>query len=95
MAIPLLIQLKWQKTSKFFFKSVGKSLQKTISPTKKTFKDYLKTPNLENFAKCLAIADEISDLICSLDSSKRIGSCSVPTKVQKIAREIVSLPLLN
>ena len=38
-------------------------------------------------------ADEISDLICSLDSSKSVGPCSIPTKILKIAREIVSLSL--
>ena len=29
----------------------------------------------------------------SLDSSKSVGNCSIPTKILKIAREIVSLPL--
>ena len=76
-----------------FFTLIGKNLQEKIPPTKKTFTDYLKTPNLENFTIGLTSADEISDLICSLDSSKSVGSCSIPTKILKIAREIVSLPL--
>ena len=62
-----------------FYSSAGKNLQKKIPPTKKTFTDYLKTPNLENFTICLTSADEISDLICSLDSSKSVGPCSIPT----------------
>ena len=66
MAIPLLIQLKWQKTSKKIFMSIGKNLQIKIPPTKKTFTDYLKSPNLENFTRCLTSADEISDLIAHL-----------------------------
>ena len=75
------------------FTSIGKNLQENIPPTKKTFIDYLETPNLENFTPVLTSADEISDLICSLDSSKSVGPCSIPTKILKIAREIVSLPL--
>ena len=31
-----------------FFTSIGKNLQKKTTPTKKTFTDYLKTPNLES-----------------------------------------------
>ena len=76
-----------------FFTSIGKNLKKKIPPTKKTFTDYLKTPNLENFTISLTSADEISDLICSLDSNKSVGPCSIPTKILKIATEIVSLPL--
>ena len=75
------------------FTSIGKNLQENIPPTKKTFTDYLKIPNLENFTTGLASADEISDLICSLDSSKSVGPCSIPTKILKIAKEVVSLPL--
>ena len=70
----------------YFFTSIGKNLQKKVPSTKKTFTDYLKTPNLENFTICLTSADEISDLICSLDSSKSIGPFSIPTKILKIAR---------
>ena len=76
-----------------FFTLIGKNLQEKIPPTKKTFTDYLKTPNIENFTIGLTSADEISDLICSLDSSKSVSPCSIPTKILKIAREIVSLPL--
>ena len=76
-----------------FFTSIGKNLQEKIPPTKKTFTDYLKTPNLENFTIGLTSADEISDLMCSLDSSKSVDPCSIPTKILKIARKIVSLPL--
>ena len=76
-----------------FFFSIGRNLQEKIPPTKKTFTDYLKTPNLGNFTIGRTSADEISDLICSLDSSKIIGPCSIPTKILKVAREIVSLPL--
>ena len=78
-----------------FFTSIGKNLQKKIPPTKKTFTDYLKTLNLEKFTKCLTSADEINDSICSLDSRKSIGPCSIPTKILKIAREMSHYPCLN
>ena len=76
-----------------FFTAIGKNFQEKIPPTKKTFTDYLKTPNVENFTIFLTSANDISDLICSLDSSKSVGPCSIPTKILKIARKIVSLPL--
>ena len=71
----------------------GSVLQKKIPPTKKIFTDYMKTPNLENFTIGLTSADKISDLICSPGSSKSVSPWSIPTKILKIAREIVSLPL--
>ena len=76
-----------------FFTTIGQKFKNKIPPTKKTSTDYLKTPNLENFIIFYTSADEISDLTCSLDSSRSIGPCSIPTKILKIAREIVSLPL--
>ena len=76
-----------------FFTSIGKNIQKKIPPTKKTFTDYMKILNLENFTIGLTSPDDISDLIYSLDSSKSVGPCSIPTKIPKIAREIVSLAL--
>ena len=62
-------------------------------PIKKTFTDYPKTLSLEKFTRILTSADEITDLIYSLDSSISVGRCSIPTKILKIAREISSLPL--
>ena len=60
-----------------FFTSVGTNLQKKIPPTKKNFTDYLKKPNSENFIIAPTTSDEISDL----------------TKIMKISKEIISLPL--
>ena len=69
------------------------NFQNKTPNTKKTFTDYLKKPNLENFTKVLTRADEISDLICSVDSNRSVSPCSIPTKILKITREIASLPL--
>ena len=61
--------------------TVGKNLKKKVPPTKKTFKDYLKTPILENFTFCLTSANEISDWKCLLDFSKSVVSCSIPSSL--------------
>ena len=66
---------------------------KKIPPTKKTFKDYLKKPNSEKFIIAPPTSDEISNLIQNLKSSKSAGPYSVPIKIKKISREIISLPL--
>ena len=67
-----------------------KPSKKKIPPTKKTFTDYLKKPN---FIIVPTTPEEISDLIHNLKSSKSIGLNSVPTRIMKISKEIISLPL--
>ena len=59
----------------------------------KNFTDYLKKPNSENFIIVPTTSDEISDLIHNLKSSKSVGPCSIPTRIMKISKEIISLPL--
>ena len=76
-----------------FFTSIGPNLQKKIPPTQKNFKDYLKKPNSENFIIAPTTSDEISDLIHNLKSSKSVGPYSIPTRIMKISKEIISLPL--
>ena len=66
---------------------------KKIPPTKKTFTDYLKKPNSEKFIIAPPTSDEISNLIQNLKSNKSAGPYSVPIKIKKISREIISLPL--
>ena len=75
------------------FTSIGTNLQKKIPLTKKTFTDYLKKPNSENFIIAPTTPDEISDLIHNLKSSKSVGSYSIPTKIMKTSKEIICLPL--
>ena len=75
------------------FTSIGTNLQKKIPPTKKIFTDYLKKPNSENFTIAPTTSDEISDLIHDLKSSESVGPYSIPTKIMKISKEIISLPL--
>ena len=53
----------------------------------------MKKPNHENFIIVPTTSDEISDLIHNLKSSKSVGPYSIPTKIMKISKEIISLPL--
>ena len=78
-----------------FFISIGTNLQKNIPPTKKNFIDYLKKPNHGNFMMALTTSDEISDLIHNLKSSKSVDPYSIPTKIMKISKEIISYLVLN
>ena len=64
-----------------FFTSIGTKLQKKIPPTEKTFTDYLKKSNSENFIMAPTIPEKISDLIQNLKSSKIVGLYSIPTKI--------------
>ena len=66
-----------------FFTSICTKLQKKIFPTKKTFEDYLKKPNSENFIIAPTTSDEISDLIDNLKSSKSLHPYSIPSKIMK------------
>ena len=66
-----------------FFTSICTKLQKKIFPTKKTFEDYLKKPNSENFIIAPTTSDEISDLIDNLKSSKSLHPYSIPPKIMK------------
>ena len=76
-----------------FVTSIGTNFQKKIPPTKENFTDYLKKPNSENFIIAPTTSDEISDLIHNLKSSKSVVPYSIPTKIMKISKEIISLPL--
>ena len=53
----------------------------------------MKKPNSENFIIASTTFNEISDLIHNLKSSKSVGPYSIPTKIMKISKEIISLPL--
>ena len=64
-----------------------------LPSSKKNFTDYLKKPISKNFITAPTTSDKISDLIHNLKSSKSIGPYSIPTKIMKISKEIISLPL--
>ena len=68
-------------------------VNRTESPKKSLLLRKLLQIYFEKLTISPASADEISDSICSLDSNKSIGVCSMATKILKIPKEIVSLPL--
>ena len=51
----------------------------------------MKKKNSRNFIIAPRTADEISDLIHDLKSCKSVGPYSIPTKIIKISKEIISL----
>ena len=75
------------------FNNFSAKLQKKIPPTKKSFIDYLKKTNPENFIIAPTTPEEIGDLVHNLKSSKNFAPYSIPTKIMKISKEIISLPL--
>ena len=78
-----------------FLISIGIKLRKKIPPTKKTFTDYLKKLNSENFIIASTTPEEVSNLIHNLKSSKSVGPYSIPNKIMKISKEIYLYPSLN
>ena len=55
----------------------------------------MKKPNSENFIIAPTTPDEIRDLIHNFKSSKNVGPYGIPTKIMKIYKEIISLPLCH
>ena len=53
----------------------------------------MKKPNSENLIITPTNSDKISDLIHYLKSSKSVGPYSIPTKIVKISKKIIPLPL--
>ena len=76
-----------------FFTSIGKELQKGISPTKKHFSSFLKNPNNLTFFITLTTVEEVNDLISDLKASKSTGPSSPPTKIMKQLNDITASPL--
>ena len=76
-----------------FFASIGRNPQNKIPSTEKNLTDYLKKANSKNFIIAPTTSDEISDLMHNLKFRKTVGPYSIPTKIMKISKEIISLPL--
>ena len=54
---------------------------------------YLKTPNKSNFLIKPIKPQEICDIIKTLKNSKSTGPNSIPTKILKIIKKSISVPL--
>ena len=75
-----------------FFTEIGTNIQNKISPTKKYYTDYLLNPNKETFFITPTTDEEISDIISDLNIRKSTGPNSIPTKVMKQIKDVISAP---
>ena len=75
-----------------FFTEIGTNIQNKILPTKKYYTDYLLNPNKETFFITPTTDEEISDIISDLNIRKSTGPNSIPTKVMKQIKDVISAP---
>ena len=76
-----------------FFTKIGTNIQNKILPTKKYYTDYLLNPNKETFFITPTTDEEISDIISDLNIRRSTGPNSIPTKVMKQIKDVISAPL--
>ena len=76
-----------------FFTSIGKIIQETIPLARKDNAEYLKTPSKSNFSIKPIKPEEICDIIKTLKNSLSTGPNNIPTKILKIIRKSISIPL--
>ena len=75
------------------FTEIGTNIQNKILPTKKYYTNYLLNPNKETFLITPTTDEEISDIISDLNIRKSTGPNSIPTKVMKQIKNVISAPL--
>ena len=66
---------------------------KKIFPTKRHFSTYLKGPVTDTFFISPTTPEEVYKLIQKLEFNKRSGPNIIPTKILKLAKDILSGPL--
>ena len=76
-----------------FFVNAANTVNKNIPLTFKSPNDYLKNTNPQSLFLCPITKLEIEDIIDSLNSSKASGPFSIPIKLLKLLRSIVSDPI--
>ena len=75
--------------NKFFIK-IGTNIEIKISPTKKYYTDYLLNPSKETFLITPTTDEAISHIIYDLRIRKSTGPNSIPTKVMKQIKDVIS-----
>ena len=78
--------------NKFFIKT-GTNIQNKISRTIKYYTDYLLNQSKETFLITRTTDEEISHIISGLNIMKSTGPNSIPTKVMKQIKDVISAPL--
>ena len=74
-----------------YFVNVGTNVENKIPKSKIPYTDYLKTICINNsFYLTPALADEILDIINSLDLNKSLGPNSIPIYILKISKNVFS-----
>ena len=76
-----------------FFIEIGTNIQNKISPTKKFYTDYLLNPSKETFLITPTTDEEISHIISDPNIRKSTRPNSIPTKVMKHIKDVISAPL--
>ena len=81
-----------ERFNKFFIK-IGTNIQNKLSPTKKYYADYLLKPSKEIFLITPTTDEEISHIISGLNIRKSTGRNSMPIKVMKQIKHVISAHL--
>ena len=76
-----------------YFANIGNELAKSILTVPQTPFEYLKTPTCNSFALFPVTREEIEREISSLKTDKATGPSSIPTRILKIVKSIISKPL--
>ena len=76
-----------------YFAAIGSNIASTIPPATKSFTEYLTEPQCTSFSINPTTPKEIEEEINKLNSNKASSPCSIPAKLLKILKNILSYPL--
>ena len=78
-----------------YFANIGNNLASAIPKSKASFELYLRNSPANSFALFPASENEIENIIECLNISKSSGPYSIPTKLLKILKSTISVPLMH
>ena len=78
-----------------FFSITAKHIDNKITPTNKTTRDYLNASVVNLFFITSINDKEVEPLIKEMNTSKSVGSYSVPTNILKLSCSVLSKPLFK
>lgn len=76
-----------------FFVNIPRKIDEKITKTNTSIYRYLKDPNLNSFYLRPTTPDEIQKIIKKMDNQKAVGPNSIPTKILKLVKKEMSIPL--
>ena len=77
----------------YYFANIGINLAKSIPENHQKFTEYLSNPQTHSFYLFPTTSQEIEIEISELNPKKPTGPFSIPTKLLKIAKYYLSIPL--